>query len=460
MRKILFCILAVALHLVAAGKVRLPHIIGSHMVLQQQTSVTLWGWANPGEKIAVKVGWDTATYTTQTGSGAGWQLKIKTPRSGGPYTVTIQGDNTIVLEDVLVGEVWVCGGQSNMEWSGDQKLKQSIEEAPKSANASIRFFYVPKATSAFPQDDVEAKWVVCDSASMIHFSAIGYFFGKQLQQQLGAGVGLINSNWGGTPAETWTPADIVNQNPFLAEAAAQQTPTQWWPVQSAIAYNAMIYPLTRFSIAGAIWYQGESNTKTNATYQQLFTSMIDAWRLAWGKQFPFYFVQIAPFKYGDPLVGALLREAQTQAAQHPNTGMAVIADLVNDTSDIHPALKKEVAYRLANLALSKTYKILSGNWESPEPLSYVFENGEARIKMKNAEGGLMNRGDAILHFEIAGANRQFVPAVATILGNEIVVTAKGVNNPVAVRYLFSNTAMPTLFNRKGLPVNLFRSDNW
>jgi sialate O-acetylesterase len=252
----------------------------------------------------------------------------------------------------------------------------------------------------------------------------------------------------------------VNQNPFLADAAAQQTPTQWWPVQPAIAYNAMIYPLTRFTIAGAIWYQGESNTKANATYQQLFTSMIDAWRLAWGKQFPFYFVQIAPFTYGEPLVGALLRESQTQAAQHPNTGMAVIADLVNDTSDIHPLLKKEVAFRLANLALSKTYKLAIGNWESPEPLSYVFENGEARIKMKNAEGGLMNRGDAIPHFEIAGANRQFFPAVASIQGNEIVVTAKGVDKPVAVRYLFSNTAMPTLFNRKGLPVNLFRSDNW
>ena len=460
MRKILFCILAVALQLVAAGKVRLPHIIGSHMVLQQQSSVTIWGWANPGERVAVKVGWDTATYTTQTGSGATWQLKIKTPRSGGPYTVTIQGDNTIVLEDVLIGEVWVCGGQSNMEWSGDQKLKQSIEEAPKSANQSIRFFYVPKATSAFPQDDVEAKWVVCDSASMIHFSAIGYFFGKQLQQQLGAGVGLINSNWGGTPAETWTPADIVNQNPFLAEAAAQQTPTEWWPGQPAIAYNAMIYPLTRFSIAGVIWYQGESNTKTNATYEQLFTSMIDAWRLAWGKQFPFYFVQIAPFTYGDAKVGALLREAQTQAAQHPNTGMAVIADLVNDTSDIHPALKKEVAFRLGNLALSKTYGQLAENWESPEPQEYLFQGSEVRIKMKNAEGGLVNRGDAIPYFEIAGANRQFVPAGASIRGNEIIVTAKGVDKPVAVRYLFSNTAMPTLFNKKGLPVNLFRSDNW
>ena len=460
MKQSLVIILLNALTMSVQAKVRLPHILSSHMVLQQKSEVTFWGWANPGEKVTIKPSWDTTVYTTQAGSGAGWQVYIKTPAAGGPYTVTIQGDNLITIDDVLIGEVWVCGGQSNMEWSGDQKLKQSIEEAPKSANAAIRFFYVPKATSAFPQEDVDARWVLCDSASMIHFSAIGYFFGKQLQQQLGTGVGLINSNWGGTPAETWTPADVVNQHPFLAAAAAQQLPTQWWPVQPAIAYNAMIYPLTRFAIAGAIWYQGESNTKTNATYTSLFTSMIDAWRLAWGKQFPFYFVQIAPFKYGDPLVGALLREAQTKAASHPNTGMAVIADLVNDTNDIHPAFKKEVAFRLANLALSKTYGQLSENWESPEPQSFVFQNGVARIKMKNAEGGLMNRGDAIPYFELAGANRQFVPAVASIQGNEIVVTAKGIDKPVAVRYLFSNTAMPTLFNRKGLPVNLFRSDNW
>ncbi|MBU3744021.1 MAG: sialate O-acetylesterase [Sediminibacterium sp.] len=460
MKQSLLIILLCTFTMSVQAKVRLPHILSSHMVLQQQADVTFWGWANPGEKVTITTSWDTTAYTTQTGSGAGWQLQLKTPTAGGPYTVTIKGDNTIAIEDVLIGEVWVCGGQSNMEWSGDQKLKQSIDEAPKSANTAIRFFYVPKATSSFPQEDVEARWVVCDSASMIHFSAIGYFFGKQLQQQVGAGVGLINSNWGGTPAETWTPADVVNQNPFLSNAAAQQANMQYWPVRPAIAYNAMIYPLTRYAIAGAIWYQGESNTKTSGTYDLLFTSMIDAWRLAWGKAFPFYFVQIAPFKYGDPLVGALLREAQTKAANHPNTGMAVIADLVNDTNDIHPALKKEVAFRLANLAVSKTYNRLSENWESPQPQQISFQNGEARIIMKNTAGGLINRGDAIPHFEMAGVDRKFVPATATIRGDEIIVVAKGIDKPVAVRYLFSNTAMPTLFNKMGLPVNLFRSDNW
>ena len=460
MKQFVIIILLSTLTMSVQAKIRLPHILSSHMVLQQQTEVTFWGWANPGEKVTITPSWDTTVYTTQAGSGAGWQLQLKTPIAGGPYTITIKGDNTITIEDVLIGEVWVCGGQSNMEWSGDQKLKQSIEEAPRSANKAIRFFYVPKATSAFPQEDVEARWVVCDSASMIHFSAIGYFYGKQLQQQLGVGVGLINSNWGGTPAETWTPADVVNQNPFLLSAAAQQTPAKWWPVQTAYAYNAMMYPLTRYAIAGAIWYQGESNTKTSSTYTLLFTSMIDAWRLAWGKPFPFYFVQIAPFKYGDPLVGAYLREAQTKAASHPNTGMAVIADLVNDTNDIHPTLKKEVAFRLANLALSKTYNRLADNWESPQPQQISFQNGEARIQMKNTAGGLVNRGDAIPYFELAGVNKQFVPAKATIKGNEIIVVAKGIDKPVAVRYLFSNTAMPTLFNTIGLPVNLFRSDNW
>ncbi|MFN5421821.1 MAG: sialate O-acetylesterase, partial [bacterium] len=294
----------------AFADVRLPSIIGSHMVLQQKSDVKLWGWSAPAENIVISTSWDTTTYKLTATNGATWSATIKTPAAGGPHTITIKGNNQIVLEDVLIGEVWVCSGQSNMEWSGDQNLPQSLAEAPNATNKQIRFFYVPKSTSDHPQDDVSAKWVVCNPEDMKRFSAVGYFFGKKLNAETGYPVGLINSNWGGTPAEVWTPAEIVNADPELKAAANKITPLAWWPNIEGLTYNAMIYPITNFSIAGAIWYQGESNISAHASYQKLFTSMIDGWRKAWKKQFPFYFVQIAPFAYSDEHInGALLREA-------------------------------------------------------------------------------------------------------------------------------------------------------
>lgn len=452
----LICFTAIA----GTANIRLPNILGSHMVLQQKSSVKLWGWASPGEKIKIKVGWDDTSYEVQTASDAKWQTEIKTPEAGGSYSITLQGKNFIKLEDVLIGEVWVCGGQSNMEWSGDQNLQQSKDEAPHATNNKIRLFYVPKSTSLFPQDNVEAKWVVCSPEEMIHFSAIGYFFGKNLNEKLNTPIGLINSNWGGTPAETWTPEYVVNNNTIIKKGAEELKAAPNWPHKTALAYNAMIYPLTNYSIAGAIWYQGESNTGTYYAYEQLFTGMIDAWRQQWNKNFPFYFVQIAPYTYGFKNVGALLRETQTKSAMHPNTGMVVITDLIPDTTNIHPTLKKEVAKRLSDLALNETYGHKSISWQSPLYSSHTIEKDKIKIQFSNTSHGLISKGDKITSFEIAGADKVFLPAQVKIEGNNVLVYNKNIKSPMAVRFAFNNTAIPNLFNKEGLPVNLFRTDDW
>ena len=450
--------LSLSVNLTAA--IRLPNIIGSHMVLQQKSTVKIWGWAAPAEKVIIKTSWDNKTYEATTSNGAKWVSNLQTPTAGGPYQITISASNTIVLEDVLIGEVWVCGGQSNMEWSGDQSLKETLDEAPNATNTSIHFFYVAKSTSDFPQDNLEGKWMVCSPEEMKHFSAIGYFFGKNLNQTLHYPIGLINSNWGGTPAETWTPEYVINNVAIIKKGADSLTAADEWPHITSKAYNAMIFPLTNYSIAGVIWYQGESNTNTHFAYEKLFTGMIDAWRHHWNQNFPFYFVQIAPFTYGNKNVGALLREAQTKAANHNGTGMVVITDLIPDTTNIHPTRKIEVAKRLSDLALNKTYGYTTIPCQSPIYQSHTIDKDKISIQFNNADNGLMAKGDIITSFEIASEDKIFLPAQAKIIGNTIVVSNKNIKNPVAVRFAFNNTAMPNLFNKEGLPVNLFRTDNW
>lgn len=443
------------------AEVRLPAIIGNHMVLQQKSEVNLWGWSNPGEKIRVMVDWDTTIYHATGLRTAKWNVKIKTPEAGGPYKIIINGSNAIVLEDVMIGEVWVCSGQSNMEWSGTQGLQQSLDEAPHATNTKIRFFYVPKAAADYPQDDCKAVWKVCNPEDMKRFSAIGYFFGKKLQQELNVPIGLINSNWGGTPAEVWTPGEAVENDPVLKDAAAKVRVTPWWPVTPGDTYNAMIHPLTNFAIAGVLWYQGESNTGTYSTYQALFTKMISAWRKAWQKEFPFYYVQIAPFSgYGHENICALLREAQTKSMSHPNTGMVVISDLVDDIKDIHPKNKIDVALRLANYALAETYGKTGFVYKSPMYKSMKVEKDKIRIYFDHAGNGLMSKGGGPTEFYIAGEDKNFLPVTAQIEGSTVVVSNKDIKNPVAVRFGFSNAAMPNLFSKEGLPVNLFRTDDW
>ena len=360
----------------------------------------------------------------------------------------------------MAGEVWLLSGQSNMEWSALNNNQQAIQEAPQANDPMIRLFHIPKTTANAPQEDCPATWKVCNPEDMKRFSALGYFFGKKLKDELQVPVGLINASWGGTAAEVWTPEEVVNGDLELKQAAQTLGLTPWWPANPGAAYNAMIAPLTPFHISGTLWYQGESNTGQSKYYTRLFTEMITAWRKNWKQDFPFYFVQIAPFAYGPPNVGPLLREAQTRATFLDRTGMVVISDLVDNVKDIHPQNKKDVADRLFRLAMAEHYGRKVGPYKSPEMDHFAIEGNKIRIHFKNADNGLEARKGELQEFLIAGEERKFVKALARIEGNTVVVSSPEIKNPVAVRFGFANESMPNLFSKDGLPVNLFRTDHW
>jgi len=271
-------------------------------------------------------------------------------------------------------------------------------------------------------------------------------------------VGLISSNWGGTPAEVWTPREIVEDDPDLRAAAAKLRPFAWWPHEPGVAFNAMIYPITSFRVAGVIWYQGESNVPTHGTYRKLFTRMIDGWRAAWKSELPFYFAQIAPYTYDNPTRAAFLREAQTLSASHPKVGMVVTSDLVDNVKDIHPQMKREVGDRLARYALAETYGVPGPEHRSPTYRSHRVEGSSVRVEFDAVPTTLVSRGGPPTHFKVAGSDGRFVEAKAVIDGKSVVVSSPEVPSPAAVRFAFTCDAIPNLFTAEGLPVNLFRTD--
>jgi sialate O-acetylesterase len=459
LHSVLFTLVLMGVSLYSLAEIRLPAVIGSNMVLQQQTKVALWGWGDPFEKVLISNTWGSTVDTAICTAEGKWKKMIKTPAAGGPYSIRFKGNNTIVIENVLIGEVWLCSGQSNMEWSAMHNNKQAIDEAPNATNQQIRFFHIPRASAEYPQEDCRAGWKVCNPEDMKRFSAIGYFFGKKLNKELGAPVGLINSSWGGTPAETWTPADTIQKDKGLKEAADKLPAAPWGPVAPGKLYNGMIAPIIPFTLAGALWYQGESNVSTAYMYKNLLSAMIASWRKNWSAEFPFYYVQIAPFAYGKEYEGAALREAQGQVSL-PKTGMIVISDLVDNIKDIHPQNKLDVAIRLADMALADTYKKPSGPYKYPSYKSMKVEGNKVRISFINAETGLATKNGEPIDFTVAGDDKIFYKATAKIDGNTIVVSSPEVKKPVAVRFGYRNQSMPNLFSKEGLPVNLFRTDNW
>ncbi|MEZ4903858.1 MAG: sialate O-acetylesterase [Spirosomataceae bacterium] len=448
----------------AVADVWLPAVFSSGMVLQQQSNVMVWGWAQPGEKVIVAGNWQNATVTTTTDENACWQLSIATPKAGGPYTLTIEGRNKIILQNVLIGEVWLCAGQSNMEWSAEHGVKDAKAELPTAYNPNIRFFKMPKLTAETPQIDTKGTWTVCDSLTLKRFSAVGYFFGKKLHQSLNVPIGLIDVAWGGSYIESWIPAHLVNLFPNTRTSAKAMIPSIGWPHEAGYIFNGMIAPLTHLSIAGALWYQGESNRHYPSTYYQLMHLMVDTWRGAWQKELPFYYVQIAPFNYRDTteFKAPAVREMQTRAMDIPHSGMIVITDLVDDLNNIHPAYKKEVGNRLAGWALADTYGQRIGNYRSPQYKNLHLEGNKALISFDYAESGLVAKGSSELtEFEVAGVDQVFYKAKAKILkNNQIEVMSDQVTQPIAVRFAFRDMPVPNLFNKEGLPAIPFRTDDW
>jgi sialate O-acetylesterase len=443
------------------AQLRLPSVISSGMVLQQNDSVTFWGWGYNGQQVGITGSWDNSTTTGVVSNIGKWSFKIKTPAAGGPYSVRINsGANEIILNDVMIGEVWLCSGQSNMEWSYYNGAKYIKEELPECYNRDIRLFQIPRAASDYPQDDLKAEWKVCDSNSLKSFSAVGYYFGKKLQHDLNVPVGLINSSWGGTPAETWTPTETIANNDVLKQAAAELKEVPWGPVRPGLNYNGMIAPITRYDIAGAIWYQGEANVGTNSTYSQLLIAMINSWRKKWNKEFPFYYVQIAPYKYGSKNAGALLMEQQTKTMSYPKTGMIVITDLIDSVSNIHPSNKRDPGNRLANWALAETYNRNPGPYKSPSFKKSETAKDKLTLSFDNAPNGLMAKDRVITGFYISGEKEEWLPAEAKIENDKIILWNKNLKQPVHARYGFSNTMIGNVFNKEGLPLCPFRTDNW
>ncbi len=453
-RFVIFIFLAQLNYLLNA--VVLPSVISDHMVLQQNQTVKIWGWGSPLENIVVTPSWDNSESKTIVNNHAYWELQLKTPSASGPYTITIKGHNTIVVNDILIGEVWLCSGQSNMEWRTSAGINNGADEKKLATNSQIRFFTVDKRASLHQQIDVIGKWVVCTPETMYDFSAIGYFFGKKLNEKLKIPVGMINSSWGGTPAEIWYDADDLAKDDFLVEGAKKLADVPWGPNEPGITYNAMIAPLTSYKIAGALWYQGEGNTGLDKYYTQTLSALIKSWRRVWNSEFPFYYVQIAPYKYGTPLVGVKIQNAQ-RLVNEPNSGMVVIND-IGDTTDIHPKNKIEVAYRLANMALGKHYGIAGIPFSGPLYKDMKIEKNRIRIFFDHAENGLKTNDKSLSYFEIAGNDNVFYPALAVIEKNTIVVASKNVKEPLFVRFAWSNTAVPSLFNAEGLPASCFTTE--
>ena len=454
----LYNLLLSMLGISAFANVSLPSFFADNMVLQRNADVKIWGWANPSEEVIVTTGWDNATYTVKGNNHAMWQLVIKTPKEGGPYTLKFKGYNEVTFNNVMLGEVWLCSGQSNMEWTANAGINDAEAEIAKANYPNIRFFTVPKLTATTPQINLPGSWQPCTPQSMKYFSAIGYFFAQHLQEDLkGVPIGIINSSWGGTPAEIWMPEDYIAKDEIVAAAAAKLKSEQWGPHEPGRAYNAMIHPLEGFKLAGVLWYQGESNVGSDV-YDKTLGGLIQSWRAAWQDNFPFYYVQIAPFDYkGGTTHGVTIRNAQRKVVQEvPQTGMVVISD-VSPTDDIHPRNKKPVGIRLANLTLNNIYGVKKGIVESPLYKDFIVKGDKLTVQFNNADG-LHFTGKTSALFEIAGSDNVYYPAIAKIKNNTVILTATNVKSPVHVRYAWHNTAKADLFNNANLPASSFKSE--
>lgn len=459
---------------IASAEMKLPSVLTSNMVLQRDKPVAIWGWADPGEKVTVTFSGQTKTATaSEKGT---WRVTLDPlaaePEQTGQKLVVEGAANTHTLENVLVGEVWLCSGQSNMEWTVGQSANAAAEISA-AAYPQIRHIKIAHTPAAEPLDNARTDgWRVCSPQSAGGFTGVGYYFARKLHKELKVPVGLIGSNWGGTRIEPWIPPDGFHAVEALKDIAdnLDQFPKgsgNRVQHQSALAlYNGMIHPLVPFAIRGALWYQGESNMGEGMLYHEKMKALISGWRKVWGQDgkedsFPFYFVQLAPFRgYGGGALPALW-EAQTATLAIPNTGMSVITDITGNVGDIHPRNKQDVGLRLALWALARTYHRPGIVYSGPLYQSMKIEGNKVRLYFAHTGSGLKSRdGRPLTEFMIAGQSGEYVPATATIDGRTVVIHAADVASPTRVRFGWQKTTNPNLSNNEGLPAGPFQTENW
>lgn len=472
-RSVFATIILVALSLSIQAQVKLASIFTSNMVLQQKTEAPVWGWDKPGKPVSVTTSWNNKTYKTTADNAGKWKVKVSTPSFGGPYTVTINDGQITTLENVLIGEVWLCGGQSNMEMPmkgfKGQPIMNSNEAILKSKNNNIRLYTVPRSSVTEVQENSKpSEWRVASPEFVSNFSATGYYFGRLLNEMLNVPVGLINCSYSGSYAEAWLDPETLKAFPEVKIPAKGDTIKQVSRTPTTL-YNGMLHPITGFAIKGAIYYQGESNYERPDNYEVLFPALVKRWRELWAQgDFPFLYAQIAPYDYaqlppynkGGKYNSAYLRDAQRKSLKTiPNSGMAVLMD-IGEQPSIHPARKEPGGTRLAFLALGKTYELKGFGFASPEYESITVKDTLATIKFANCANGLTSYSKPLAQFEIAGKDQKFYPAKAVINGSSVAVSAPQVKEPVAVRYAFRDYIVGELYGTDGLPVSSFRTDNW
>ncbi len=478
--------------------VRLPALISDNMVLRQNTSANVWGWAEPGEEVAVTL--DAVTARVVTAHDGHWQVHLDGLAASEHREMTVRGKNVLTVHNVAVGEVWVSSGQSNMDMPVALAREGEVEAAAAD-DPALRMFIVARSAAETPQDDCQGHWEICTPQNTRHFSAASYFFARHLRENLRVPVGMINASVGGTSAELWTPWDVLARDQqyqgmiggwerlkkdYPQSKAAYDLAVAKWDAAMKTAggaaagdrpkpplggdavgapgceYQGMIAPLVAYTIRGVIWYQGESNAGKPKRYATLFPSLIQSWRQRWSLgDFPFLYVQLANYEFADSGDGsrwAELREVQSRALSVPNTAMAVAIDL-GEAHNIHPKNKQEVGRRLALLALARVYD-QKVDAESPRFAQAKPEGGEIRITFQYGEGLKSSDGGALRGFEIAGADRQFFPAEAEFEGDAVLVHSPKVPQPLAVRYAWADNPTCNLVNAAGLPASPFRTDDW
>lgn len=453
----------------------LPDIIGDHMVLQQNSAARLWGWADPDAVVKIRTSWGEKVSTRSDADGR-WAVAVKTPAASfEPQRIVVESGEKVTLENILIGEVWLAGGQSNMEMGLAGFLNCPVAHANEviaragAQRHKIRYVKIDRAQSMTPQERATGRWKEFTPQTAPLCTAVGYFFAEMVSDVLGIPVGIIDCTWGGSRVESWMDRSTLESYSGPEADDLSEEGMNRWPAESLRPlkmYNAMIHPITGYTIRGFLWYQGESNVGGHEWYDRHFADMVALWRGLWGLgEIPFYYVEIAPYPYTQGDLAARLREAQCRALDLiPNSGMISTNDLVEpyEEPNIHPANKHDVGRRLAYMALARTYGVPGVAWESPRYRSVEVAGGKAWITLSPVPTGY-NRMKDIEGFEICGADRVFHPAQVAIGPApefRLIVSSPAVAEPVAVRYCFKDFVLGNLADTRGMPVIPFRTDDF